>query len=196
MSVLGLERPTIVGHSSGGAVALAYGMRFPDDVTGVVALAPICFPEPRLEQVLFAPRAAPLAGPVLAAGSRLSVDPVLLPTLWQTMFLPQRMPARFEDTFPFALAGRPAQLIAEAEDSVALGPGLLRSVLGYPTCRARVEILSGDADIVVNPAHGYGVAAMIPRSGYRALAGMGHMLHHFRPDAVVEAVRRVGAPAA
>ena len=34
---LGLERPIIVGHSFGGALALAYGLRFPDEIAGVVA---------------------------------------------------------------------------------------------------------------------------------------------------------------
>ena len=143
MLTLGLRRPTVVGHSAGGAVALAYGMLFPDDVAGVVALAPICFPEPRLEQMLFGPRATPFAGPMLAAGSQISTDPVMLPTLWRAMFLPQRMPTRFEEAFPFALAGRSAQLIAEAEDSMALGPALVRSAFSYTTCRVPVEILGG-----------------------------------------------------
>ncbi len=196
MTTLGLRRPTIIGHSAGGAVALAYGMLFPDEVSGVVALAPICFPEPRLEQMLFGLRAAPFTGPAMAAGSRLSVDQILLPTLWRTMFLPQRMPTRFEEGFPFTLAGRPAQMIAEAEDSMALGPGLVRSAFSYLTCRVPVEILGGDADIVVvNAMHGLRAAAMIPGARYRSLPGLGHMLHHFRPEEVLRAVQRIGAAA-
>ena len=197
MSVLGLRRPAVVGHSAGGAVALAYGMLFPDDVAGIVALAPICFPEPRLEQMLFGPRATLFAGPVLATGSRMSTDSVLLPTLWRAMFLPQRMPPRFEKGFPFAFAGRPAQMVAEAEDSMALGPGLLRSAFSYSTCRVPVEILGGDADIVVvNAMHGMRAAGMIIGGHYRSLPRTGHMLHHFRPEEVVQAVQRIVAASA
>ena len=193
---IGLHRPTVVGHSAGGAVALAYGMLFPEDVAGIVALAPICFPEPRLEQGLFGPRAAPFAGDLLAAGSRLTVDAALLPLLWRAMFLPQRMPSRFETDFPFASAGRATQMVAEAEDSLALGPALIRSAFSYPLCRVPVEILGGDSDIVVNNlVHGYRAAAMIPKGTYRSLPGMGHMLHHFQPDEVLNAVRRIGRPA-
>ncbi len=196
MTTLGLSRPTIVGHSFGGAVALAYGMQFPEDVSGVVALAPICFPELRLEQMLFGARATLFAGPVLAETARMSGDALLLPALWRAMFLPQPMPARMEKSFPFAFAGRPAQMIAEAEDSLALGPGLLRSVLSYSTCRVPVEILGGDADAVVaNALHGYRAAALIPGATYRSLPAMGHMLHHFHPEEVLHAVQRLTAAA-
>ena len=197
MSALGLIRPTIVGHSAGGAVALAYSMLFPDDVSGVVALAPICFPEPRLEQMLFGARATLFAGPVLAEASRVGGDPLLLPTLWRAMFLPQSMPSRLEQEFPFAFAGRPAQMVAEAEDSLALGPGLVRSAFAYPTCRVPVEILGGDADMVVaNVVHGFRAASIIPGASYRSLPGVGHMLHHVHPEEIVQAVHRVNARSA
>lgn len=197
MATLSLNRPTIVGHSFGGAVALAYGMLFPDDTSGIVALAPICFPELRLEHVLFGPRATLLTGPVLAKASQLSSDALLLPTLWRAMFLPQRMPSRFEELFPFAFAGRPAQMIAEAEEALALAPSLVRSALAYPTCSVPVEILGGDSDVVVaNAFHGYRAAAMIPGACYRTVPGAGHMLHHFHPHEVLSAVRRLSVKVA
>jgi pimeloyl-ACP methyl ester carboxylesterase len=37
LAALGLQRPIVVGHSSGVAIALAYALRAPDAVTGVVA---------------------------------------------------------------------------------------------------------------------------------------------------------------
>ena len=77
---------------------------------------------------------------------------------------------------------------------MALGPGLMCSVLAYPSCRVPVEILGGDADIVVvNAIHGYRAAAMMPMASYRCLPGIGHMLHHFVHGNVVEAVRRIAS---
>jgi pimeloyl-ACP methyl ester carboxylesterase len=47
---LGLERPVIVGHSLGGAVALATAARFPELPSGIVLCDPgILFPAPALE---------------------------------------------------------------------------------------------------------------------------------------------------
>ena len=147
---LGLRRPVVVGHSFGGAVALAYGLDYPDEIAGVVALSPIAFPEPRLEQVLFTPRTIP--GP-LGFWSRAMTslfDPVLLPILWRAMFLPQDVPERFAERFPFARDGRPAQLLAEGQDAAWMGPGVAWNAAMYPSCRAPVHVLAGDRDLVIN----------------------------------------------
>ena len=186
---LGLDRPVICGHSFGGAVALAYAQAHPEEIRGAVALAPVCFPKPRLEQVLFGARAYPLAGDVLSRAMGATLDNILLPALWRAMFLPQRMPATFLAGFPFDVAGRPDQMVAEAENAVALWPDLARSALGYPGCRAAVQVLCGTADLVVNGlTQGASAAALIPGAQFSWLPGLGHMLHHARPDAVVAAV--------
>jgi pimeloyl-ACP methyl ester carboxylesterase len=186
---IGVERPVVVGHSSGGAVALAYGMLFPDDTAGVVALAPVCFPEPRLEQMLFGARAHPWLGDVLSSASAASFDPLMLSGLWQAMFLPQIMPRIFETQFPFDLARRPGQMTAEGEDALALGPGLVRSAASYTQCRVPVRILGGSADIVVNNVlHGALAARLIANAQFSLLPGAGHMFHHFQIDPIVAAI--------
>lgn len=189
---LGLHRPVVLGHSFGGAVALAYGLLYPDEVRGIVALAPICFPEPRLEHVLFGPRAVPGAGDALSSLLHRTSDPALLRLLWEAMFLPRVMPEGFRCNFPFAVAARPARLVANGEDAASLGPGLWRSAAAYPSYRVPVRILAGDGDLVVNPIlHGWGAAQLIPGAVFRLLPGEGHMLHHFAVEPVLEAVRAV-----
>lgn len=184
---LGLERPVILGHSYGGAVALAYALQFPDEIAGAVALAPICFPEPRIEHLIFGPRAAP-GGGLLSGALERSADPALLPLLWNAMFLPAVMPAEFAAAYPFGLAGHAAQLVAEGEDAAGLAAGLMRSALNYGTCRVPVQILGGDSDIVVStPRHGAWASLQIPGARFRSLPRTGHMLHHQHPEAVVDA---------
>jgi pimeloyl-ACP methyl ester carboxylesterase len=190
MRALGLVRPVLVGHSFGGAVALAHALQFPDETAGVVALAPIAFPEPRLEHVLFAPRAVP--GPMgfwCHSVGRMT-DPVLLPILWRAMFLPQAPPPRFEEEFPFDLAGQADRVLSDGQD--ALGPGVAWNSLSYGGCRPPVHIVAGDRDIVVNPAlHAEGLAMRLPRARLIRLPGLGHMAHHFAQPVILDSIRQV-----
>ena len=191
---LGVERPVVVGHSFGGAVALAYGLSFADEIAGVVALAPIVWPEPRLELVSFGPRTPPGFGDMLGLGSAVSIDQMALPLLWRAMFLPQAMPERFERGFSFELAGGRRTTTATGEDAVAIVTALWGSVAAYPTCRAPVRILGGDSDVVINNAfHGQSLSRLLPDGTYRSLKGLGHMLHHFAEDEVVSTVRALVA---
>ena len=83
---LGLHRPIIVGHSLGATVAVHLALAFPDEVAGVVAIAPLAFPEPRLETFLFGARGMPSIGSMVASFNHVGPDVALLPLLWQAMF--------------------------------------------------------------------------------------------------------------
>lgn len=190
----GVRRPVLVGHSFGATVALAYAMLFPAETAGVVALAPVCFPELRLELLLFGPRASPFGGEGLTKALGVSLDPALLPGLWRAIFLPQAMPDRFAERFPFALAARFEQMIAEGEDAAKLLPALFAMALRYRDCAVPTRLLGGSADLVVNNAlHGLIAAQMMPRARFDWLPGLGHMIHHFAVDTIVEAALAVRA---
>ena len=192
---LGLHRPVILGHSFGGAVALAYGLLHPDEIAGVVAVAPICFPEPRLEHALFGPRALPFGGDALSRILGATSDKALLPLLWNAMYFPGTMPETVARNFPFDLAARPAQITAEGEDAGWLWPGLTRSMLAYPNLQVPVRLVAGSADLVVNTAvHAQQAAQVIPDAQLEILSGAGHMLHHSHPDAVVRAALSLRSP--
>ena len=191
--MLGLHRPTVVGHSFGGAVALATAMLYPDETAGVVGLAPICFPEPRLEQMLLGPRAVPVFGSLIAQTAGASMDLAMLPLLRRTMFLPQAMPPSYE-AFPFAWASRPEQMVADAKDGVAMWSSLTRSALSYARCKVRVAILGGTHDLVVgNGLHGRLAAQALPRGRFDWVPGAGHMLHHFHQARIATVIAETRA---
>ena len=190
LQALGVTRPIVVGHSFGATVALCYGLRYPDSAAGIVALAPLCFPEARLEHALFGARALLGLGDGLSDALSLSADPAVLPLLWRAVFLPQAMPDAFAERFPFALASGPARMIAEGEDAASILPALTRAALAYPGMRVPVRLLGGTADVVVNNAiHGFAAAAFMPGARFDWVPGAGHMLHHFHGDEVAAAVR-------
>ncbi|MCJ2081873.1 alpha/beta fold hydrolase [Methylobacterium sp. J-090] len=189
LQIIGVKRPLLVGHSFGGTVALCHGLRFPAETAGILALAPLCFPEVRLEQMLFGPRFTPGLGEVLAPLLAGTSDPALLPLLWRAIFLPQIMPKPFAEGFPFALASGPERMIAEGEDAVSVWPALTRAAMAYTGCAVPVRILGGTADVVVNNAlHGALAALSLAGGSFDWVPGAGHMLHHFHQDLVSSAV--------
>lgn len=189
MTAIGVNRPLVVGHSFGGTVALCHALAYPERTAGVVALAPLCFPEPRLEQMLFGARAAPGFGDTLAPLLARTADPLLLPLLWRAIFLPQTMPDRIARGFPFDLASGSQRMVAEGEDAMSVWTALSRAALAYATCRVPVRILGGTADLVVNNAlHGLAAARLLPEARFDWMQGAGHMLHHLDPEPIVAAV--------
>lgn len=189
LHAIGGVDPIIVGHSYGGTVALCYGLAYPIETVGVVALAPLCFPEIRLEHLLFGARSIPVLGEAIAQVLAADVDPALLTLLWHAIFLPQAMPAGFAAGFPFAHAMGPEHMSVEGEDAMAATAALVRAALAYGACPVPVRILGGTADLVINNAlHGFLAAQMMPDAHFTWLPGAGHMLHHFAQEKVVEAV--------
>jgi pimeloyl-ACP methyl ester carboxylesterase len=183
---LGLRRPIVIGHSWGGTTALAMALQAPDAVAGVISVAPMAFPELRLEHLLFAARSAPVVGQWLNAAAT-PVDAVLLPVLWRAMFAPQAPPPDFLARFPFADVAQRNHVEAEGEDAALLNLGLTLSALNYGRCRTPVAVFTGDRDVVVDPSrHAYPLARLLPRGELEVVEGLGHMLHHFAQARIVE----------
>ena len=189
MRTLDLRDPIIVGHSNGGALALTLATHFPDEIGGVVALAPLVFTEPRLKLALFGPRGVPGIGHAAALTTLRPFDAIMLPILWNAMFAPQTMPPSFAEAVPFAMLANAAEMITTGEDSLALNLDLLRNAFLYPGCRVPVRIFGGSADVVVNNAmQGHLLSHVMPDCTFERVEGVGHMLHHFVPDRIVAVV--------
>ncbi len=190
---LELKQPVLVGHSQGGSIATAWALAHPEEVAGVVAVAPIVVPEPRLELLIFGPRAPWGAGDLLSYAA-MPLDGLLLPLLWRGMFLPQAMPAAFRATYPVDEAGERARLRAVAEETAHLVSDLGRLTASAAGCRVPVRVLQGDRDPVVNLLHGRTLAALAPDSSFTMLSGLGHMADHFAQKQVIAAVREIADP--
>ncbi len=62
----------------------------------------------------------------------------------------------------------------------------------YPSIRAPTVILVGDRDLTVsNDVHAQALVEAIPNARLEILQGVGHMLHHARPDRVAAAIDEV-----
>ncbi len=193
---LGLRRPILVGHSAGGSLALTIAIHHPDAIGGVVALAPLVFFEPRAELFLFGPRGVPVFGPLAAKSWLRPTDALTLPLLWNAIFLPQAMPKSFAATMPFARLASSDEMIATGEDALALAVDLPANSVRYARCTVPVRILAGGADVVVsNRRQGARLPSLMPDCTYEEISGIGHMIHRFAPERVLELVGRLASVA-
>lgn len=192
MERLGVERPVVVGHSLGATVAAALALDHPDAVRGLVLVGGYYYPTARPDVLLTVPPAVPVVGDLL----RHTVSPLFgaasMPALLKGMFTPCPVPQAYHEGHDTDLALRPGQIRAMAEDGAMMVPAAAAMRDRYGELRLPVAILAGTDDVVAFPdRESERLHSAIPHSTLRLIPGVGHMLHHAAPDAVVEAVDAV-----
>ncbi|MDB5448338.1 MAG: alpha/beta hydrolase, partial [Phenylobacterium sp.] len=179
---LGLVRPVIVGHSLGGAVALAYGAAYPDEISGVLALAPLAYPGWGPGHIGPAAHVVPGAGFLFSRSLFALWDPALMNRALRAIFLPQKPTERFEREFPKAMSGLPSAMRADGADFVQTSVALHQLSQSYGAYPARVAIIVGAKDKILSPKRqAERLAKEIPGASLTVLPGLGHMFHHFAP---------------
>lgn len=181
---------TLVGHSMGGMVALAYLGRPPADRPvephGVVLVASAAgrLAEHGVARLLASPATdvlCKLAARVPQRAVRLLTRPVRATFALQ---VGDNARATLTSLFDTALAA------ASVTTAVGFLPGL-RSYDQYSTLasiRARTTIVSGGADFVTPPSHSRDMAAAIPGATHVHIPTAGHMLPHEASHAVTDAI--------
>jgi pimeloyl-ACP methyl ester carboxylesterase len=190
--ILGVNRPVVLGHSWGAAVALALALNHPDAVRGLVLLSGYYYPTLRADVLLSSPAAIPIVGDLL----RYTISPLLgrlmQPLLLKGMFAPLPVPASFAKGSTSNMSVRPGQIRAESQDGVAMIPGAVAMRHRYQELTMPVVIMAGAKDRVVNSKQPRRLHAQIPHSILRLVPGVGHMLHYAVPEEVAEAIEEAG----
>ena len=194
--ILNLGKPLIVGHSLGGAVALAIALDHPDCVGGLALIAPATHPvakAPALFRSLVI-RSAPLRrlyAWTAAAPAALLARPVF----FKAAFAPEAAPADFGGAGGGLLALRPHNiLVTSTELTAAFGDDAIETMpQRYASLTVPIGILYGRDDQVLDwRVHGEAMARKIPPLDFELVDG-GHMLPVTQPDVCAAFIRRIAA---
>lgn len=194
---LKVEKPVLVGHSLGGAVALAMAMNRPDRIGALALLCPATQHEDEVPEVfkglligsstLRRMLAATIAVPMAAA---------MRDRILGIVFHPEPVPDDFMIEAGGALGLRPQAFVTASEDAVALrATGQALSSRYANELRVPGGVLFGAADVILSPTvHGH----MMQAHGFdfETLDGRGHMIPLTAPQACADFIRRMAGKVA
>jgi pimeloyl-ACP methyl ester carboxylesterase len=189
---LGVSRVTLVGHSYGGSVALAWALVEPESVNGLKLLAAPSQVWPGGLGFSTDLLASPLTGPLLA-----NAIPVVLPgsvaeAAAARVFEPQDPPPGYVAHLGFDRVLRAQALRANALQLAALKEQIRTMAPHYPALAVPVELLHGTEDTTVPLAiHSEPFAAQVSQARLTRLEGIGHMPHHAALPEVIGALSRL-----
>lgn len=185
-ATIGLERPLVVGHSLGGAVALALALNHPDAVAGLALIAPASDPQDHVPPVF--------QGLVVRSRLLRWLLAWTVATPWSirngaamlaAAFDPAPVPRDFAIKGGGLLTLRPSSFINASRDLMAVRDELEAMSPRYENLRVPVGILFGARDRILDPvAHGRALAAKLPDAALELIDGEGHMVPMSSPDRV------------
>jgi pimeloyl-ACP methyl ester carboxylesterase len=192
MTVLGIERATIVGHSLGGGVAMQFAYQFPERVERLVLVG--------------AGGAGPEVSPLLRLLSTPFAPPVLLPLRVPFAELQVRVALRALQLSGTNL-GVDAYELLRVMGSFAAADGrsaflrTLRAVVDwrgqvvtmldrcYLSVGFPVLIMWGERDAIIPVSHAYRAHAAMPGSRLEIFRGAGHFPHRHEPERFLRLIR-------
>ncbi len=190
---LNVEHPIIVGHSWGGALAVAYALEFPDDLSGAVLLAPAVYESDDGVSFLTKVPAWPIVGDLVNFLFTPLFGAWIVREDLQKAFAPDAVPKHYLRRV-LSEWTRPRKVKWYSVDDALLTESLPKFAPRYSDIRVPVVIVTGASDLIV-PAkeNAHRLYEALPHAELIVLEKTGHQIPFTRPEAVVDAIDRVAA---
>jgi pimeloyl-ACP methyl ester carboxylesterase len=188
---LDLDRPLLVGHSLGGALALALALDHPDCVRALVLISTLSQVE-RVPPAIF--KSLDIRSPALrwliAWTLMAPLGKLAQPATLKAVFAPELVPKSFAVESGAALGLRPDCFIAASKDMMTVGHDLAIVAPRYPSLAIPVDVIFGRQDPILDyQAHGERLVATLPHASLRLIEG-GHMIPITVPDQIVDWIKQ------
>lgn len=194
---LDLDRPLLVGHSLGGAVALATALDYPQSVSGLALLSPLTQPIHTLRpefRNLYIPN--PILRRVIAQTFAVPLSVRHAEATLAFVFGPQKAPDDYAVEGGGVLGLRPSHFYATSSDAVAIPLDLARQQGRYHELKLPVGILFGTADRVLDHReHGLPMLDQVKGLDLQLIEGVGHMPQFSETERVIAFIKRIAVRA-
>lgn len=197
LDLMGIERPLVVGHSLGGAIALCLALDHPDRIRGLALLAPLTLggdaPSPAFKALAIKSDLwRRIVSWTLATPMGMRSAPMVL----DQVFGPDPVPADYGTAGGGLLGLRPVSFYNTSRDYMASLADLKWMKAGYPALKVPVSILFGADDRILSPdTQGRAMVVRNPAVRLEVIPG-GHMLPLTHVAACADFIRRADAATA
>lgn len=191
LEAIGIDKPIIVGHSWSGILVLAYALKYPKALSGMVTLAAGTYKEgypAEKGDVVSKLALMPVIGDLILNTLLTTLGNLMARQMLKVTFAPEPVPSRYEKK-TLALWLRPSQFKANREDVLAFVPEAEQLSKRYPAIRTPAVIVVGAQDPFPTKDHSYRLHRELPFSTLIELPQAAHMIPHNRPEDVVTAVQ-------
>ena len=189
---LGVTNATLVGHSFGGSVALAWATDDPSSVNALVLLSAPSQVWPGSAGPIYDIARIPLLGYAFASLVPLIATDGVIARGVGTIYAPQPVPEGYLDHVLPELSTRPQTFRNNSAQVATLKEQIRQMVPLYGELDMPIELIHGVSDGVVPiEIHSDKFAQSVPGTRLTRLEGVGHMPHQTNPDALLQAIRRV-----
>nr|WP_239479768.1 alpha/beta hydrolase [Actibacterium sp. 188UL27-1] len=193
---LGAEKPIVLGHSYGGAVALAWATTRPDNIAALVTTAAASQVWEGGIDPLYRVTGTRLGGATVVPVITAFVSDERVDTAVKGIFAPQAAPDGYITHVGSGLSLRRETLRVNARERRSLKGEIRQMVPQYQNIAVPTEIIHGDADTIVPlTIHSQPLSQQIAGANLTVLPDIGHMPHHADPQAVADAIDRAASRA-
>ena len=191
---LGAENPIVLGHSFGGAVAMAWAVEEPHAATVIVS--GVTLPWPGSVDITYRILGSAAGSAIVAPLASAFITETYARNAANGTFTPQDAPGTYYSSAGIPLAIRVVSLRATNQQVNTLRPYIVEQSKRYDEITTPLEIIHGTADkTVYAEIHAEPLAARMNNVHFTPLEGLGHMPHYVVPQDVTAAIDRAASRA-
>ncbi len=192
---LEVENPIVLGHSYGGAVAMAWALDNPD-TAALVLVSAATMPWDGgiwyMHNVMGNPIGARTAVPLITAFA----GNATAETAIRDIFKPDTMPEGYLENIGASLTMRRTSLQINSAQVANLKPFIIAMRARYPELTLPIEAIHGDTDTIVPlRVHSGPLSEVLPNVHLTVLPNTGHMPHHAQEAQVLATIDRAATRA-
>jgi len=184
MDALGVEKASIVAHSAGGTVGMAFALKYPQNVQALILVGPAVYlysPVPSWASHFLNKKSARIFGQALIHPTRAFTRQMLR----QTWHDPSRISEEIVSGYkkPFLLKGWEVGLW-----EFSLAPHVKNLWKRSNELKMPVLVIAGDDDRVIPTRHSRRLAEIIPGANFQLVKACGHVPQEEKPEEFVTIV--------